>query len=422
MKKYLPVFLILVMCTSSDTATVPVTTTTTVPVTTTTTVPVTTTTTHQYFQNPETLLPLIQSLKIIDINSDIPKVEFILKQGFKLTEDSLSQNNLIIVVEFNICDTPYSNTISNSLKNYEKCSGPYQSYLTTWSTNVRSKYGSYYSYFKAEQLDLYTVKYTLGLFKDELIISGNLDNLNEEKIFYQFNSMFIWDIKNYGNENCDIRLTIDGKDLEYKIEKKSSKVECEQINNEGREIYNLNLLEANNFNLFWNSTYFNGLPSFSLSDFTQLTTTTTTTTTTTLPNAGRNSCCLTLSIGHNIDVTRSGDSVLGQINGFPFNMSRLSTSLSSEESYSGEITLLGVDGDIYVTENFEIYKSIGNFGDTYSGSIGSSYISANADSSSIVGDGRQNPINIQILGNSYSGSTPTEGLIILLIDYFYNSR
>jgi len=44
MKKYLPVFLILVMCTSSDTATVPVTTTTT-STTTTTTVPVITTTT-----------------------------------------------------------------------------------------------------------------------------------------------------------------------------------------------------------------------------------------------------------------------------------------------------------------------------------------------------------------------------------------
>ena len=217
-------------------------------------------------------------------------------------------------------------------------------------------------------------------------------------------SIYVWNIFDYGNLDCDLRLNINK--TSYSIEKSSRNVNCINLSSTEDPLYDYNLLEFNNFVNYWNGEYFNGLPSFSLSTIT--TNTPTTSTTTTLPGSERNSCCLNTSIGHSVDVTRSGNSVFGQINGYSFNMSRSTTGLSSVENYSGEITLLGVDGKTYVKYTFE-----------YSGSIGTSNISASASSSSIIGDGRQDPIDINIFGESYSGNTPAEGLIILLIDYFY---
>ncbi len=371
--------------------------------------PTTTTTIKKFAQNSETLLPKIESLKIIDINSEIPKVEIVVKQGFKISEEALSKSNLIINVEFNICNIPSNNIFSNNKTNYEKCDGPSLATLTTWSTNVRSKFGSYYSYFKAEQLDLYKVKYTLGLFKDELIATGNLESLREEDIFYQFNTLYIWDIKNYGNQGCDIRFTIYGQDLEYKIEKKSSKVECEKINNEGKELYNLNLLEVNNFNELWKGSYFNRLPSFNIPCKTS-SSTRSSSTTTTIPPSVYDSFIGSVGIDA-VSVNKFNNNFMGTIGADVIDVDRYILDNGLIENFYGTI---GIDVvDLNRTE-----RDGGLFENIY-GTIGIDVVDINIYSNQITGSIGSAPIDIDVFNKRYAGSIPKIGIIVLLIDYFY---
>jgi len=372
---------------------------------------------NPFLLNPNTLLPKIKTLYIKDELTDTPKVVIEVEQGYPVDEKALSKYKAIVSVDFNVCEINSNKTISNNATNFEFCSGPGLASLSTWSPFFQSEDGSNFSYFEVELIDKYTVKYTLGLFKTELISTGDLDKLNENELFYQLSSIYLWNLFNYGNEGCDLRLTI--YKTSYEITKSSRNVSCFNLESDKDPLYEYNLLEINNFNNFWNGKYFNGLPSFSLSNTSLNPTPTPSTTTTTILKDERSYCCFNTISGHNINVKRFSNSVTGEINGFRFYMTRNSSDISTREIYKGEISLLSTEG-IYIRKNFEINRYIGEFEDTYSGSIGTNSISARADTTSISGKGRQDQINLNILFDEYSGNTPPEGLIIVLIDYFFS--
>jgi len=372
---------------------------------------------NPFLLNPNTLLPKIKTLYIKDELTDTPKVVIEVEQGYPVDEKALSKYKAIVSVDFNVCEINSNKTISNNATNFEFCSGPGLASLSTWSPFFQSEDGSNFSYFEVELIDKYTVKYTLGLFKTELISTGDLDKLNENELFYQLSSIYLWNLFDYGNEGCDLRLTINK--TFYSVKKSSRNVSCFNLESDKDPLYEYNLLEINNFNNFWNGKYFNGLPSFSLSNTSLNPTPTPSTTTTTILKDERSYCCFNTISGHNINVNRFSNSVTGEINGFAFYMTRNSSDISTREIYKGEISLLSTEG-IYIRKNFEINRYIGEFEDTYSGSIGTNSISARADTTSISGKGRQDQINLNILFDEYSGNTPPEGLIIVLIDYFFS--
>lgn len=219
-----------------------------------------------YSINQNTLLPKIKKLSIVDYS--IPLIEVVIEQGYAVDESALSDNR-IVEIEFKICDFNKSKTIENNIKNFYFCDGPDNiingnSTLTTFSFDFPDEY----SYFQAEIVDKYTVKYTLGLFKEirELNGSYTISSIftNEDKnLFYQLKEFKIWDIKNYGDPYCDIRLDISFWSRSYRIWKPDGSY-CPNLESGQKYIYDIELLEFNDFNEYWNGTYFNGLPSFKM--------------------------------------------------------------------------------------------------------------------------------------------------------------
>jgi len=219
-----------------------------------------------YSINQNTLLPKIKKLSIVDYS--IPLIEVVIEQGYAVDESALSDNR-IVEIEFKICDFNKSKTIENNIKNFYFCDGPdnienANSTLTTFSFDFPDEY----SYFQAEIVDKYTVKYTLGLFKEirELNGSYTISSIftdEDKNLFYQLKEFKIWDIKNYGDPYCDIRLDISFWYQTYRIWKPDGSY-CPNLESGQKYIYDIELLEFNDFNEYWNGTYFNGLPSFKM--------------------------------------------------------------------------------------------------------------------------------------------------------------
>jgi hypothetical protein len=219
-----------------------------------------------YQINQNTLLPKIKELSIVDYS--IPLIEVVIEQGYAVDESALSDKRMV-EIEFKICDLSKSKTIENNIKNFYFCDGSdnienVNSTLTTFSFDFPDEY----SYFQAEIVDKYTVKYTLGLFKEirELNGSDTISSIftNEDKnLFYQLKEFKIWDIKNYGDPYCDIRLDISFWSRSYRIWKPEGSY-CPNLESGQKYIYDIELLEFNDFNEYWNGTYFNGLPSFKM--------------------------------------------------------------------------------------------------------------------------------------------------------------